>query len=76
MVDVRVCAVDDVAPSAKERFVVDGVKVCVVHIADDWYAIDDTCSHEDYSLCEGRPVGGRARDRVLEARLHVLVAHR
>jgi 3-phenylpropionate/trans-cinnamate dioxygenase ferredoxin component len=53
VVDVRVCAVDDIAPSAKERFVVDGVKVCVVHLADDWYAIDDTCSHEDYSLCEG-----------------------
>jgi len=27
--------------------------VCVVRIDDDWYAINDTCSHEDYSLCEG-----------------------
>ena len=47
------CAVDDVVPSGKERFAVDGVKVCVVRIGDDWYAIDDTCSHEDYSLSEG-----------------------
>ena len=53
MPDVRVCAVDDVEPSAKQQFVVDGVKVCVVHLEDAWYAIDDTCSHEDYSLCEG-----------------------
>jgi 3-phenylpropionate/trans-cinnamate dioxygenase ferredoxin subunit len=51
--DVRVCAVGDIAPSAKQCFDVDGVKVCVIRIEDDWYAIDDTCSHEDYSLCEG-----------------------
>jgi 3-phenylpropionate/trans-cinnamate dioxygenase ferredoxin subunit len=53
VVDVRACAVGDVASSTHSRFVLEGVKVCVVHIDDDWYAIDDTCSHEDYSLCEG-----------------------
>ncbi|MFI5046386.1 MAG: non-heme iron oxygenase ferredoxin subunit [Acidimicrobiia bacterium] len=53
MGDVRVCAVSDIAPGAKACFVADGAKVCVAHLDDDWYAIDDTCSHEDYSLCEG-----------------------
>ena len=53
MGDVRVCTVSDVAAGAKACFVADGHKVCVVHLDDDWYAIDDTCSHEDYSLCEG-----------------------
>ena len=53
MSDVRVCSVADVAPGAKACFVADGAKVCVVHLDGDWYAIDDTCSHEDYSLSEG-----------------------
>jgi len=53
MGEVRVCAVGDVATGDKRCFTVDGHKVCVAHIGADWYAVDDTCSHEDYSLCEG-----------------------
>jgi 3-phenylpropionate/trans-cinnamate dioxygenase ferredoxin component len=51
--DVRVCAVEDVKPGGHERYDVDGTRVCVVRIEDDWYAINDTCSHADFSLCEG-----------------------
>ena len=33
---------------------VDGVPICLVHAEDDkFYAIGDTCTHEDYSLSEG-----------------------
>ncbi len=47
------CSVGDVpAPSAR-RFDVGGKPLCVVHLGDDWYVIDDTCSHADYSLSEG-----------------------
>ena len=53
MSDVRVCAVDDVEPGSAKRFDVDGRRLCVVRIGDDWYAISDTCSHANYSLCEG-----------------------
>jgi 3-phenylpropionate/trans-cinnamate dioxygenase ferredoxin component len=49
----RLCSVKDVEPGNAKRFDVDGFKLCVVRIGDDWYVIDDTCSHEDYSLCEG-----------------------
>lgn len=49
----RVCSVDDVKPGSAKRFDVDGARVAVVRIGDDWYAIGDTCSHEDYSLSEG-----------------------
>ena len=77
MPDVRVCARrSDVKPGAHARFDVDGHRLCVVHIDDDWYVIGDTCSHADYSLSEGDAVGGRARDRVPEARLHVLARDR
>ena len=50
---IRVCAADDIAPGEAKRFDVDGHRVCVVRIGDDFYAIGDQCSHEDYSLAEG-----------------------
>ena len=53
MASTRVCSVSDVVAGDKRCFTVGGRKVCVARIGADWYAIDDTCSHEDYSLCEG-----------------------
>ena len=53
MASVRVCAVGDVEPGSARRFDVDGRRLCVVRIGDDWYAVDDTCSHAEYSLSEG-----------------------
>ena len=49
----RVCARDDLAPGTARCFAVDGHKVALVRIDDDFYAIGDTCSHADYSLSEG-----------------------
>ena len=40
-------------PGTAARFDVDGHRLCVVHIGDDWYVIGDECSHADYSLSEG-----------------------
>jgi 3-phenylpropionate/trans-cinnamate dioxygenase ferredoxin subunit len=53
MAEVRVCSVADVPAASAKRFDVDGHRLCVVHIADDWYVIGDECSHADYSLSEG-----------------------
>jgi len=50
---VRVCARADLAPGAARCFAVDGHRVAVVRIDDDFYAIGDTCSHADFSLSEG-----------------------
>jgi 3-phenylpropionate/trans-cinnamate dioxygenase ferredoxin subunit len=50
---VRVCSLDDIPPGSHRTFDVGKVKICVVRIGDDVYAINDRCSHEDYSLCEG-----------------------
>ena len=49
----RLCARDDLAPGTARCFAVDGHRVALVRIDDDFYAIDDTCSHADYSLSEG-----------------------
>jgi 3-phenylpropionate/trans-cinnamate dioxygenase ferredoxin component len=53
MAETRVCAVKDVDPGSKKYVDVDGFKLCVVRIDDDFYVVDDTCSHANYSLCEG-----------------------
>ena len=53
MDELRVCSVKDVEAGSAKRFDVDGQRLCVVRIGDDFYVIDDTCSHADYSLSEG-----------------------
>ncbi len=50
---VRVCGRDDLSAGEARRFDVDGLRVAVVRIDDDFYAIGDRCSHEDFSLAEG-----------------------
>lgn len=49
----RLCAVGDVKPGEARRFDVAGHRVCLVRIGEDFYAIGDECSHQDYSLSEG-----------------------
>ena len=49
----RLCGVDDLAPGTARRIDVAGLRVAVVRIGDDFYAIGDTCSHADFSLSEG-----------------------
>jgi 3-phenylpropionate/trans-cinnamate dioxygenase ferredoxin subunit len=49
----RLCARDDLAPNSARRFDVDGYRIALVRIGDDFYAIGDECSHADYSLSEG-----------------------
>ncbi len=58
MTYVRVCAADEVAPGAAKGVVADSIPVAVVRTKDDdWFAIYDICSHQDYSLSEGEVDG-------------------
>jgi 3-phenylpropionate/trans-cinnamate dioxygenase ferredoxin component len=50
---VRLCARQDLESGSARRFDVEGHRIALVRIGDDFYAIGDTCSHEDYSLSEG-----------------------
>jgi 3-phenylpropionate/trans-cinnamate dioxygenase ferredoxin component len=47
------CKTDDLKPGEARRFDVDGHRIALVRIGEDFYAIGDRCSHEDYSLSEG-----------------------
>lgn len=49
----RLCKVDDVPPGTAKRFDVGKIRVCLVRLDDDFYAVGDRCSHADYSLSEG-----------------------
>ena len=50
---IRVCAREDLVSGSARCFDVNGERVAVARIGDDFYAIGDTCSHADFSLSEG-----------------------
>ena len=50
---VALCKTEDLEPDQARRFDVDGHRIALVRIGDTFHAIDDECSHEDYSLSEG-----------------------
>jgi 3-phenylpropionate/trans-cinnamate dioxygenase ferredoxin subunit len=64
---IRLCGVDDLEPGTARRFDVDGRRVALVRIGDDFHAIGDRCSHADYSLSEGEVW---ADDRLIECPKH------
>lgn len=49
-----VCRLDELEIGKPVRVEVEGRAICVVRCAEGVRAIDDTCSHEDYSLAEGQ----------------------
>jgi 3-phenylpropionate/trans-cinnamate dioxygenase ferredoxin subunit len=49
----RLCSIHDVSPGEARRFDLGEVRIAVVRIDDDWYAIGDRCTHQDVSLAEG-----------------------
>ena len=50
---VALCRTDELASGEARRFDVAGYRIALVRIEDDFHAVDDECSHEDYSLAEG-----------------------
>jgi 3-phenylpropionate/trans-cinnamate dioxygenase ferredoxin component len=53
MAFVRACAATDVADGQAIRVEVDGLDVAIVRNGDDFYAIEDECSHAAVALSEG-----------------------
>jgi 3-phenylpropionate/trans-cinnamate dioxygenase ferredoxin subunit len=50
---VRLCLAGELEPGQARRFDVDGHRIAVIRIGDDFYALGDRCSHADFSLSEG-----------------------
>ena len=50
---IRLCSIEDVPKGTAKRFELDGARIALVRIDDDFYAIGDRCSHADVSLSDG-----------------------
>lgn len=50
---VKVCAKGELPDDGAVRVMLDGVPVAVFHHDGGYYALADTCSHEEASLSEG-----------------------
>jgi len=50
---IRLCRTDELAPGDARRFDVNGTPVALFHLPLGFFAIGDTCSHEESSLSEG-----------------------
>ena len=50
---VELCRLDELADGEARRFDVGDIRMAVVRIGNEVYAIGDRCSHQDISLSEG-----------------------
>lgn len=57
MAFVKVARSDEIRPGEAKRVIVDDLPVAVFNVDGRFYAIEDTCSHEEASLSEGEVDG-------------------
>ena len=50
---VILCRTDELSSGQARRFDVGGYRIALVRTDDEFHAIGDRCSHENYSLAEG-----------------------
>jgi nitrite reductase/ring-hydroxylating ferredoxin subunit len=50
---VTLCRTDELSSGQARRFDVGGYRIALVRTDDEFHAIGDRCSHENYSLAEG-----------------------
>lgn len=50
---VRVATTAEIRPGKMKRFDIDGHAILLVNVDGRYYAVDDTCTHEDASLASG-----------------------
>jgi 3-phenylpropionate/trans-cinnamate dioxygenase ferredoxin subunit len=50
---VRLCGRNDLGSGEARRFDVAGLRIALVRIGDEFHAVGDRCSHEDFSLADG-----------------------
>jgi 3-phenylpropionate/trans-cinnamate dioxygenase ferredoxin subunit len=50
---VILCPTDELSSGEARRFDVAGYRIALVRTGDEFHAVADRCSHENYSLAEG-----------------------
>jgi len=58
---VAIAAADELAVDEMKAFELDGHRLLLVRTADDFYVVDEMCTHEDYSLALGCIKGRRIK---------------
>lgn len=53
MPQVRVAAVADIPDGTGKTFTVEGKTIAIFRVGEQFFALDDTCSHDQVSLGEG-----------------------
>ncbi len=64
---VKLCDLDSIDEDTITSSTIDGRVIAYGRVGDDWFAIDDTCSHADVSLADGYL---EADDKTIECPLH------
>ena len=64
---VKLCDVDSLDDESIAAIEIDGRMVAYARIGDEWFAVDDTCSHATVSLSEGFIEG---EDKTIQCPLH------
>jgi len=54
---LEVARVDDVPDGGRKSLIVDDVPVLLLHVGDEFYAIEDICTHDGQPLSDG-PLAG------------------
>ena len=50
---IKAACVDEIQPGKMKRVDIDGHRILLVNVNGNFYATDDTCTHEDASLSTG-----------------------
>lgn len=64
---IKLCDVDALDSDSIATTEIDGRLIAYARIGDEWFAIDDTCSHANVSLADGFL---EADDKTIECPLH------
>jgi 3-phenylpropionate/trans-cinnamate dioxygenase ferredoxin component len=64
---VELCKTDELVSGEARRFDVGGLRIALVRVDDEFHAVADRCSHEDYSLAEGEVL---VQEREIECPRH------
>lgn len=54
---VKVAELNEIPQGSRKRVLVKRHPIAIFHLEDGFYAIDDTCTHAEASLCEGQLMG-------------------
>ena len=55
---VTFCRVDELANGQREVFDLDTMSILLFNIDDQYYAVENLCSHEEYELADGELADG------------------